>query len=350
MKSSSPLISIIVPTYNAAPFLPALCESILAQSYENFEALFYDDGSTDGSLDVLRRFEGESRFRIVRSTQNRGVNAATNELFKVFRGEFWCHPGADDLLLPKFIERRVALFETNPNAVLAHGPVAKVIDEKDGEIEISGPVNPPLPQTLGGEDALTLLLQHNVIATSSIMVRSSITRTVIPYFQTNWKYAQDWYLWLLHVATGGDVLWDDMPLHIYRVHSGSLSNVAEKAAVRRAETRLVPLVAMARARDYSPIAAAVWNKWKDVLYSLWLVRAASLKNRKVLDPGWMRTAAEAYYGAPCETSLARELLKHGPSVALSFLRERSCHRKQVFPVAGLAQVDHPLFRRASTTS
>lgn len=350
MKSSTSLISIIVPTYNAAPFLPALCESILAQTYRNFEALFYDDGSTDGSFEVLKRYERDRRFRIIRAAQNRGVNAATNELFKIFRGEYWCHPGADDLLLPTFIEQRLALMEMNPDAVLVHGPVAKVINEKDRELEISGPANPPLPPKMAGEEALTLLLQHNVIATPSIMARSSVTRKVVPYFQTNWKYAQDWYLWLLHVATGGEVLWDSTPLYVYRVHSGSLTNVPAKAAVRRAEIRLVPLVAMARATEYSPIAALLWSRWKHALYNLWLVRATTLKKNKVLDRAWMKTAAEAYYGDARESSLAGELFKHGPAVVRSFLRERSCRGKQIFPVAGLAQIDYRLFRRDSMTS
>jgi glycosyltransferase involved in cell wall biosynthesis len=346
---SGPLISIIVPAYNAAPYLPALCDSILAQTYENFEALFYDDGSTDHTLDVLKSYERDSRFRVFRGERNKGVNVATNELFKVFRGEFWCHPGADDLILPQFLERRAQSLEENPNAALVHGPAAETIDELSRKVQVAGPVQPNPPARMQGVVALSVLLQHNLIATSSIIARSSVTRKVLPCFQTNWKYAQDWYLWLLHAATSGEILWDSTPMHVYRIHSSSLTNVPAKAAVRRAELRLVPLAALSCGASYSPDAAQLWKKWKDALYNLWLVRAYSLKKDKVLDPEWMQISRKAFYAREYETGVEWELIRRAPSVIATLLRERKLRSQQLFPVSGLAQMDHSFFRDAKTS-
>jgi teichuronic acid biosynthesis glycosyltransferase TuaG len=349
MNSAAPLVSVIVPTFNAARYLPALCDSILAQTYTNFEALFYDDGSTDNTREIFKPYLKDPRFRLICDDQNHGVNAATNELFKLFRGKYWCHPGADDLLLPDFIERRLALLEQEENAAFIHGPAKKTINEAGDEIDVADPVPRNFPARMAGVNAISLLLQHNVVATPSIMVRSETTKKVLPYFQTNWKYAQDWYLWLLHAATDGEFLWDPEPLHIYRVHSGSLSNIPEKAAIRRAELRLVPLTALSCAASYSRDAAEVWDKWKAALYDLWLVRAFSLQKENLLDPAWMRTATEAYYGPGCSTTLSRELIKGALSMFTTFLRERKMRANQVFTVSGLAQLDHPFFHKAVTS-
>jgi glycosyltransferase involved in cell wall biosynthesis len=342
MNASSPLVSIIVPAYNAAPYLAELCDSIRAQTHPNFEALILDDGSIDNTREVLEPFRTDSRFKILNWSLNRGVNAATSALLIRMKGECWCNPGADDVLHPNFVAQRLAVLEAHPEAAMVHGP-AEFIDAKSARVKVDFP-NLKLPANMEGARALSMLLQHNIISTSSVMVRSDLTRLVLPHFLGDWKYAQDWYLWLLLAATGFDLRWDEQILHKYRAHENSLSGRASHAATRRAEIRLVPLCALSTAAQFSPLAARLWSRWRKTLYRLWLFRAFNLQREGGLKPDWLQLAARAFYGAnKNHASLFREFCKHGLGVALAGQKERSAIQKQSFRVSGLAQINDPVF-------
>src|SRR4051812_36626991 len=113
MGTGSPLVSILIPAYNAAPYLPDLCRSIQAQTYGHFEVIILDDGSIDGTWEALDPFHHDRRFRILRWEKNRGVSQSTLALFALIQGEFWCHPGADDVLTPLFIQERLIRLQAN---------------------------------------------------------------------------------------------------------------------------------------------------------------------------------------------------------------------------------------------
>jgi len=340
---ADPLVSVVVPCFNAAPYAGALIESVLGQTFGDFELLLADDGSSDGTAAVLERYQGDRRVRLARWEGNRGVTAATLTLLAQARGAYWCYPGADDLLDPVFLERRLRRLEARPDAVWAAGP-GRLIDGEGKAIE-GVRLAPELPSELAGARLLELLLQHNVINTPSVMIRMEATRRVLPRLSARWRYAQDWALWLLLAAAGGTLLYDEERLHSYRMHAGSLTRDPTKAAVREAEVRLVPLCALAAAAGLSATAAAVWRRRGHALYCLWLRRALSLRARGMLDPAWMGWAAEAWRGAnPGAVSLGAEAARHAVCLLAHTWRERQARRRQGFAVSGLAQVDDPVFR------
>jgi glycosyltransferase involved in cell wall biosynthesis len=343
MSAASPLISILVPAYNTALYLPELCRSLQAQTLGNFEALIFDDGSADNLAEAFSPFAGDARFQLAGWKQNRGLNAAWRELLGRMRGKFWVSPGADDVLLPEFLERRVALLEANPNAVLVHG-AAVTIDETGREIPNPFPkLN--LPSQMDGRRALGVLLQHNIINQPSALVRADVTRNLLPQFRFDWKFAPDWHLWLLHAAAGGDFLWDSTPLHKYRIHGRSLSCNPAQSAIRRAETRLVPLCALSAAASLSPAAADAWKRWRKTLYQLWLLRALKLRFQGMLKDDWLHAAGEAYHGAAGgNRNFPVEFWRQAPGIVLSAWKERRAWKTQSFQVSGLAQINDPVFR------
>ena len=343
MNSLTPLVSILVPAYNAASYLPELCRSIQAQTYPHYEVLIGNDGSTDNTLEVLAPFRRDERFRIIGWPDNRGLNQALGILCAEAKGKFWCSPGADDLLYPLFLEKRVELLEANPQAFVAHGP-PELIDER-GAPPKGGPIPLKLPRHLGRPRSLEVLVQHNVIVQPSALLRTSVTRQVLPFFSWDWAYAPDWFLWILHAATGFDLLWDPEIQIKYRVHSTSLSWVPEKDHLRRAERLLVPLIGLRTVSQYSQWAAQLWSRWGRILYRRWLRQALALRWRGGLRDEWVQLGANAYYGGRGKrVSFAAEVAKHFAGVLVTDLRHRRALNRQTFPVTGLAQIDDSIFR------
>jgi glycosyltransferase involved in cell wall biosynthesis len=104
-----PLVSILVPAYNAEPFIASTLRSALDQTWPNTEIIVVDDGSKDGTLSVARQFES-SKLRVV-SQANQGAAAARNHALSLSRGEFIQWLDADDLLASDKIARQMAVFE-----------------------------------------------------------------------------------------------------------------------------------------------------------------------------------------------------------------------------------------------
>ena len=343
MSQQPILVSILVPAYNAARYLPELCQSIRAQTYPHYEVLIANDGSNDDTVSVLAPFLQDSRFQLLGWEQNHGLNQAWAVLCSWAKGDYWCCPGADDVLYPTFVERRVGILQANPQAVLVHGP-AELINEA-GRPCPEAPTLPIMPAQLQVPRSIEVLLQHNVVRQPSTLVRMDLTRQVLPFFSCNWVYTPDWFFWILHAATGFDLLWDAQPQIKYRVHSESLTLVPGKVAVRPAEVALAPLCALAAGARFSGFAGQLWAQWGKALYHRWLLRALTLRARGKLNDEWLRQGAAAFYGNKrSRVTLWSEAMKHGTGALITRLKERKAFRSQRFPVAGLAQVNDPVFR------
>jgi GT2 family glycosyltransferase len=150
-------VSILIPCYNARPWIAEAIESALAQTWPEKEVIVVDDGSTDGSLDVIRSFGSAIRFE---TGPNRGGNVARNRLLELARGEWLQYLDADDRLLPEKIERQFGEFDPSTCDV-ALSPVIMLHFDGDQEPreefrEIPEPhdlwvnlVRMELPQTAG---------------------------------------------------------------------------------------------------------------------------------------------------------------------------------------------------------
>ena len=109
---TEPLVSIVIASYNAGPYLRPAVESVLQQSHRELDILLIDDGSEDGSIDTISHLD-DSRLRILRQ-ENAGKPAAVNRALELIEGEFYAIQDADDLSHPERIARQVACFEADP--------------------------------------------------------------------------------------------------------------------------------------------------------------------------------------------------------------------------------------------
>lgn len=124
---ADPAVSVLVKAYNHAPYVARTIESVLDQSFQDFEIVATDDGSTDGTLDVLRGFS-DPRLRLEASARNRGISAAMNATVARARGRYLAILNSDDWALPGRLERQVAFLDANPGVSSVFG-LPRPVDE-----------------------------------------------------------------------------------------------------------------------------------------------------------------------------------------------------------------------------
>ena len=121
----TPKISFIIPVYNVEEYLGQCLDSVLAQSYEDFEAICIDDGSTDSSLNILKKYEKKDKRIKIISQKNQGVSVARNAGLDAARGEYISFVDSDDAIDAEFIKTMLTALEENPQADFAWVDVQK---------------------------------------------------------------------------------------------------------------------------------------------------------------------------------------------------------------------------------
>ncbi len=218
MSCVPPLISVLLPVYNAERYIAQAVESVLGQTLEDFEFLIIDDGSTDGTLEILRRYERrDSRIRLW-SRPNEGLAETLNELIDASSGEFLARMDADDVSRPGRFARQVAYLRGHPETVLV-GSRIRLID-LDGD---------PLCEWCTEEEHEALEgvflrgKRHTTIAHPSIMMRREAVLKVGKYRDLRLLEEVDLYLRLGEIgrlANLPEVLLE------YRIHDGNMSRAA----------------------------------------------------------------------------------------------------------------------------
>lgn len=126
-----PKISVIIPTYNRKELLPRAIVSVFNQTFRDFEIIVVDDASSDGTMDVLRRFH-DARLHYIRQKENRGHAAAVNKGIKASKGEFIAQLDDDDEYLPEKLQRQLEVLEASgPDIGLVYTGV--LIVDQDGK-------------------------------------------------------------------------------------------------------------------------------------------------------------------------------------------------------------------------
>lgn len=130
-----PLVSIVLPVYNGERFLRQSIDSVLAQSYQNWELLILDDCSTDSSSDIGKEYvHKDSRIRYYRNESNLRLPGNLNRGFSLSKGDYLTWTSDDNMYRPTAIEKLVRALQENPNAQLAFAS-CRIIDENDNPVE-----------------------------------------------------------------------------------------------------------------------------------------------------------------------------------------------------------------------
>lgn len=184
-----PAVSVAMSVFNNARFLPAAIDSILAQTFGDFEFLIVDDGSTDGSSEILdRHAASDARIRILRQS-NRGLIASLNRLLDEAAAPLIARMDGDDISLPDRFARQVAFLDSHPD----HGVVgtwSSDIDEHDQPWPAIFP-DPPTDH----DKLLALAGRQTLLCHTSVMMRRDLVRAVGGY-RPAFRHCEDLDLWL----------------------------------------------------------------------------------------------------------------------------------------------------------
>jgi glycosyltransferase involved in cell wall biosynthesis len=219
-------VSIGVLSYNNAAYLPVTLDSILSQSYDDFEVVIVDDGSSDESLNILRKYEAaDQRVKVFthQNNINQGISATCNLAVSKSQGEYIALIGSDDAYYPYTIAEQAKVLEENPSVGLVCGK-ARCMNAR-GEL---------LPQTIGDDfssdsDFLKKMLDGNRISAPTVMMRK-VCYEQVGLYDEEIVYS-DYELWLrLLLFSDWKVKFIDEFLVLYRVHSTNISlhNSAKK--------------------------------------------------------------------------------------------------------------------------
>jgi glycosyltransferase involved in cell wall biosynthesis len=212
---SSPLVSVIIPTYNCARYIATAVESVLAQRSEDLEVLVIDDGSTDATRETLARF-GEQIDYIYQT--NSGVSQARNKGLAVASGRYVAFLDSDDAWYPNKIHRQLEALSENPGAAACYSAFT-VTDSTLSPLN----VHTAEPQSSVLED---LLLRGNWVSTPSTVICERGLFTKVGGFDPELSLCADWDMWL-RLAAVAEFVYVDEPLVRYRKHDGNMSgNVA----------------------------------------------------------------------------------------------------------------------------
>jgi glycosyltransferase involved in cell wall biosynthesis len=227
-EGNTPVVSVLMPVFNGEKYLAEAVESILNQSFSDFEFIVMDDGSTDNTLNLLRQYaEIDSRLCVI-AKEHRGLGATQHELVHYAQGEFIAHMDADDIALPKRLGLQVEFLKGNPNVVVVGG-ACQMIDSAGRYLTTLTP-----PQT--DEEIQSLVLGgHGAITHSCAMMRS-VQLKLIDGYDKSFNAAMDLDLWL-RLGEVGELANLPTVLLKYRLHDKSISETKgnhQRDAARRA--------------------------------------------------------------------------------------------------------------------
>jgi glycosyltransferase involved in cell wall biosynthesis len=261
-----PKVSVIVPIYNQAPFIRETVDSVLDQDYPSVELVLSDDGSTDGTSDILREYAEREpeRVRVVASERNTGIAGAFNRALDAHTGEYIAWLGGDDLMLPGKLSRQTEILESRPDAIgCCHD--AEVFDSDSGRAY--GRFTEVYNGRPGVRDGGVELLFDTsyLMLPSTMMVRSSAVGDL--RFDHRIRVSNDW-LFDIELFQRGRIVGLDDVLARYRRHQSNatsqVSDTLEDALVvlAVADARYPRLGRLVRARRAGAFFGEASRRWR----------------------------------------------------------------------------------------
>lgn len=227
MTTTFPLVSVIVPIFNAMPFLEEGLRSVIEQDYPNFEIIAVDDGSDDGSLDLVRCYGDRIRLLV----QSRaGPAAARNAAIRHSRGSFLAFFDADDYWMPGKLSKQIEYAQSNPSNPIVFGQFAFWTPDRSGNyphpsVFLDYPERWEIKQPLSGWVYADELLESCIHILTALIPRTLFDE--VGEFDENLKGGSDYDFWLraTHKFRAHKM---EACLALYRQHPGGVTGTPKK--------------------------------------------------------------------------------------------------------------------------
>lgn len=246
-ESQSPLVSVCMPMYNASEYLRECIDSVLAQSFEDFEFLIVDDGSTDDSVSIVRSY-ADPRIRLIQN--NHDYIGSLNILLDEARGKYIARMDADDVMMPERLQVQYDYMEENTDVDILGGCVVLLNNVENKCTHILN------------EIWYHEMLEGCCLTHPTVMMRKSSLRRYNLYYREEYIYAEDYALWIDALSHDLKIVNIDKILLQYRVSDGQISQVrsAEQIAASNKVKKRISYLLMAATRNEILSACPIKSK------------------------------------------------------------------------------------------
>jgi glycosyltransferase involved in cell wall biosynthesis len=233
MKNNKiPKVTVLMAVYNAEKYTKLAIDSILLQTFKNFEFLIINDASTDSSLDLIESYD-DPRIRLITNEENLGLVKTLNRGLKLAEGEYIARMDADDICDLTRLQKQIDFFEQNPDHVLLGS--SYILIDQDGK-EKYRKIKP-----LSDIQVRWISLFRTVIDHPVAMFSSSLAKQLT--YNENYKTTQDYDLWLRMMQHGKAAVLKE-PLLSYRMHSENVST--QKKSLQRNTMKSIAIAHISR--------------------------------------------------------------------------------------------------------
>lgn len=183
-RVKTPMVSVVMLTYKRADILPKAIESILAQTYTDFEFIILNDGSPDKTDEVIATYN-DPRIRYYKNDENKGIAYSRNRAVSLARGKYVMIMDDDDISLPERMRKQVEYLENHPETVVLAGQIKDL---------------PRVPEA--HNDIAANLIQYNNVGNANIMYRRKFAKQHNIRYNEKLKASEDWEFWLKILFAG----------------------------------------------------------------------------------------------------------------------------------------------------
>ena len=220
-SSNTPKVTVFIPVFNREKYVGEAIDSILAQTFSDFEILLVDDGSTDHSVDMIRSY-ADPRIRLVCNEKNLGIPKTRNKGVELARGQYMAMLDSDDRAYPDRVEKQVSFLDTHPEYAQV-GSWCRMMDAQ------GHPLNKVKRQPAWPDDIHAQLLFRCAMSNRSIMARTAILQEY--RYRNDYPRCQDYEL---HVRLAKHYKLGNLPecLVYGRIHPQQITGQNERLSVR----------------------------------------------------------------------------------------------------------------------
>lgn len=262
MTNQKDLVSIIIPVYNADKYVEETIQSVINQSYDNWELILIDDGSQDNSVDIIDRYLKPNKIILLQHPEgvNLGVSKTRELGIKFAKGEFIAFLDADDVFYANKLNEQLKIFSKYKDVILVHSKVEIlnnselkfnyefVFDNKDKEYKLEEQEN---------------WLIDNRICNSTVIVKSFILKEIKFSLPQLFQF-EDWLLWSL-VARKGNFYYQNSPQIKYRIHPNSATGSILKNKLITPYSKIEYLISFYLLNDIGDFNSKIIEQLKGVI-------------------------------------------------------------------------------------